>query len=178
MRKYLKIVFGLLYLLKEYIINLGKLKIHGIKYCIGKNVKFWIYNGGYCEIGAKNWFSDFCCVEVNGGNVKIGYNNFFNSNCKIVSMKKIEIGDNNLFGPNVVIVDHKHKFGEKEELICNQGMETDDTILGSDIWICANVVICKGVIISDHIVVAANSVVCNDLLEPGLYAGSPAKKIK
>ena len=39
-----------------------------------------------------------------------GFNNFFNTNTKVISMNSIEIGDHNLFGPNVVIVDQNHKY--------------------------------------------------------------------
>lgn len=178
MRKHFMIAFGILRLLKEFIINAGKLKIHGIKYCIGSKVKFWLHSNGTCDLGRKTWLTDFCCFESNSGKIKLGYNNFFNSNCKLVSINEISIGDNNLFGPNVVIVDHKHNYDDLNKSICKQGFSSAPVRLGSDIWICANVVITQGVTIEDHIIVAANSVVSKDLLEPGVYAGCPAKKIK
>ncbi|MBY0145121.1 acyltransferase [Neobacillus niacini] len=178
MRKYIMICIGLLKLFNKMIINLGRLKTNGIKYFIGKNVKFWIHSGGNCDIGIKTWFSDFCSFEANGGNIRLGYNNFFNTNCRVIAMNDISIGDNNLFGPNVVIVDHKHEYSNPNDLICKQGMSSASVKIGSDIWVCANVVITKGVTIGNRIVVAANSVVSNDLLEPGVYAGSPAKMVK
>ncbi|GAB1800833.1 acyltransferase [Priestia megaterium] len=178
MRKYIMICIGLLKLFKGKIINLGKLKTNGIKYYIGKNVRFWIHSGGECDLGIKTWVSDFCSFEANGGKIMIGYNNFFNTNCRIVSINKIIIGDNNLFAPNVVIVDHKHEYSDPDKLICKQGMSSSPVKIGSDVWICANVVITQGITIGNHIVVAANSVVSEDLLESGLYAGSPAKMVK
>lgn len=178
MRKYLLIAFGLLRLLIEFIINAGKLTIHGLKYCIGDKVKFRIHSGGTCDLGYKTWITDFCCFEANGGKIKLGYNNFFNSNCKLISMKEIIVGDNNLFGPNVVIVDHKHIYSDLEQLICKQGFFTKSVRIGSDNWICANVVITHGVTIADHIIVAANSVVNKDLLVSGVYGGNPARLIK
>ncbi|HFJ9404491.1 acyltransferase [Bacillus cereus group sp. MYBK69-1] len=178
MRKYIMLCIGLLRLFNKKLINLGRLKTRGIKYFIGKSVRFWIHSGGYCDIGTKTWFSDFCNLEVNGGNLKLGYNNFFNTNCKLVAMSEITIGDNNLFGPNIVIVDHKHEYSNPNDLICKQGISSAPVKIGSDVWICANVVITQGVTIGNHIVVAANSVVSKDLLEPGVYAGSPAKMVK
>ena len=169
---------GFLRLIKEVAINGGKLKIHGYKYYIGIKIKFWLHSGGIFDIGRKTWFSDFCCFEANGGEIKLGFNNFFNSNCKLVSINKITIGDNNLFGPNVVIVDHNHNYSDMKNLICKQGFSSAPITLGSDIWICANVVITQGVTIGNHIVVAANSVVSNNLMESGVYAGSPAVLVK
>ena len=81
---------------KEEFIN-NAIKIHGYKYYIGSKIKFWLHSGGIFDIGRKTWFSDFCCFEANGGKIKLGFNNFFNSNCKLVSINKITIGDNNLF---------------------------------------------------------------------------------
>nr|WP_106784356.1 acyltransferase [Lysinibacillus timonensis] len=178
MRKYLKILLGLFRLLKYIILNSGNLKIHGYRYFIGSQVKFWIHSGGTCDLGTKSWLSEFCFFEANAGKIKLGHNNFFNSNCRLVSMNEIVIGDNNLFGPNVVIVDHKHNYEDPNTLICNQGITTSPIKIGSDNWICSNVVITDGVTIADHIVVASNSVVNKDLVKPGVYAGTPAKLIK
>lgn len=178
MRKYITILVGLIRLIKELTFNIGKLKINGYKYYIGSKVKFWIHSGGNCDLGIKTWFSDLCFFESNGGKIKLGYNNFFNTNCRIVSMNEIAIGDNNLFAPNVVIVDHKHNYEDINNLICKQGFSSAPIHIGSDVWICANVVITQGVTIRDHIIVAANSVVSKDLLEPGVYAGCPAKLVK
>lgn len=178
MRKYITIGLGLIILLKEIILNGNNLRIHGYKYSIGRNVKIWLHSGGKCDLGSRTWLSDNCSFEANGGKIYLGLNNFFNSNCKVVSLNEITIGDNNLFGPNVIIVDHKHNYEDISQAICSQGFASAPVKLGSDIWICANVVITQGVTITDHVVVAANSVVSNDLSEKGIYAGCPAKLVK
>lgn len=177
MRKYLNILIGYLRLVKEEILNANRIKLGGLFYCISSGVKFRINKGAKCTIGNKNWFSENCIFECIG-ELSTGYNNFFNSNCRIAAMSKIEIGDNNLFGPNVIIADHNHKYEDQNTLICKQGFISSSIKIGSNIWIGGNVTICKGVTIVDRVVVGANSVVTNDLLEPGVYAGSPAKKIK
>ena len=178
MRKKLKILFGLFRLLNEWILNFGRLKIHGIRYCICSGVKFWTHNEGICDIGKKTWFSENCLIESSGGYICFGYNNFFNSNCHLISMEKIQIGDNNLFGCNVVVVDHNHNFDDRNMPICKQGFTKKEVVIGSDVWIGSNVTICPGVHIADHIVVGANSVVSRSLSEPGVYVGCPAVKIK
>jgi maltose O-acetyltransferase len=178
MRKYFMLIMGIFRLIKEKIINLNKLKTKGFKYFLGYNVKIWLHSGGICDLGIKTWISDNSCFESNGGKIKLGYNNFFNSNCKIVSMCEISIGDNNLFAPNVVVIDHKHNYEDKNKLICKQGMSLAPVNIKSNVWICSNVVISQGVTIGNNIIIAANSVVNRNLIEPGIYAGSPAVLVK
>ena len=73
------------------------------------------------NLGVKTWLSDNCFLEVAGGKIVLGYNNFFNANCRITAMEQIEVGDNNLFGPNVVVVDHDHNYRDTDMFICKQG---------------------------------------------------------
>jgi len=51
------------------------------------------------------------------------------------------------------------------------------TRIGSHVSIGTNATILP-VRITDHVVVGAGSVVTKDLLEPGIYAGNPARKIR
>ncbi|HIR34576.1 MAG TPA: acyltransferase [Candidatus Faecimorpha stercoravium] len=178
MRKYMRIAFGVFRLLVEWILNFGKLKIHGIRYCISSGTGIWIHSGGRCDLGKKTWLSENCRIESHGGNIVFGYNNFFNTNCRIISMGSITIGDNNLFGPNVVVVDHNHIYSDSSELICKQGFSIAPVKIGSDIWVGSNVTICEGVEICDHVVIGANSVVAKSILKPGVYVGSPVRKIR
>ena len=172
------LAIGLVRLVGEKIWNLGKLKTKGFHYFVGKNVKIWISNNGECDLGTKTWLSDCCYLEANGGRIKLGHNNFFNANVRVTALENISIGDNNLFAPNVVIVDHNHEYKNVDELICKQGFSKRAIQIGSNNWICANVVITEGTTIGNHVVVAANSVVKGNLDKPGVYAGNPAVLIK
>ena len=178
MRRKMMYLMGGFRLLKEFLWSGGKLKLSGYKYYLGKNVKINTENGGKCYLGKKTWLSDNTYFSANGGDIVLGYNNFFNSNCKLVAKAGITVGDNNLFGPNVVAFDNDHNYENLEMLICKQGYTVAKIEIGSDIWIGANVTICKGVRICDHVVVGANSVVTKSITEPGVYAGVPARKIK
>lgn len=178
MRKYLKITIGLFRLLKEWIINLGKCKIHGIQYCICSGVKIWTHDGGICDLGIKTWISENTIFEAAGGIIKLGENNFFNTNCRIVSMEYVEIGNDNLFGPNVIIIDHNHRYHNCNVKICKQGFDVSPIHIGSDIWVGGNTCILSGIEICDHVVIGANSIVTRNITEPGVYVGCPVRKIK
>lgn len=178
MREYIGYFFGYIRLVREYLWNHGRVKLHGYKYYLGRGVKIATYGRGICNLGKKTWIGDNGYFSASGGNIILGFNNYFNSNCKVVAKQRISIGDNNLFGPNVVIVDHNHCYRDSSKLICKQGFDVKPITIGSDVWIGANVVISSGVSIGSHIVVGANSVVTKDLKEAGVYGGIPAKKIK
>ena len=69
------------------------------------------------------------------------------------------------------------QFGLKGD---NEGYNrfTDDCVIGNDVWIGCNAVICRGVHIGDGAVVAAGAVVTKDVEPYTIVAGVPAKKIK
>lgn len=52
------------------------------------------------------------------------------------------------------------------------------TLIGNDVWIGDNVLICGGCSIGDGVIIGAGSVVTKDLEPYGIYAGVPAKLIK
>ena len=177
-RRYMNAAVGIIHLMIEKIWNLNHLHLHGIKYYIGKGVKFTHSGNGEVDLGKKTWVSDNCCFAAACGKIKIGYNNYFNAGIRIVSRDGVTIGDNNLFGPNIVIVDHDHVFSDPNKLINQQGFSCSPVRIGSNVWIGANVLICQGVSICDRVVVAGNAVVAKSITEPGVYGGVPAKKIK
>ena len=162
-----------------FICKINSVKREGFKHYVGRLGKIKTEKNAGIIIGKSLYLSDRTVIGAyKEGILRIGDNNFFNSNCNITCYGKILIGDNNLFGQNVVIVDHNHKHNQLNQLICKQGFEIGTISIGSDCWICANVVICSGTEIGNHVVVAANSVVNGKLLVAGTYAGAPAKLVK
>ena len=178
MRKKFRIAIGLIRLAKEKVWNTSRLHLHGISYFVGHGVSFYTVKGSILDLGKKTWIGEHSYLSASGGDLTLGYNNFFNFNAYIVAKSSISIGDNNLFGPNVTIVDHDHKFDDPEQLICKQGYTSSPITIGSNVWLGANVVVCQGVSICDRTVVAANSVVLHAINEPGVYGGIPAKKLR
>lgn len=177
--KYIKGKYFISYFkfLKYKIFN-RKIYFNGYRYYFGRRVDLEILKDSKFILEDKIYISDYCKIECTNGAIKIGYNNFFNRNCNVISMESIEIGNNNLFGPNVSIYDHDHKYEDSELFICKQGFNTSGVTIGSDVWIGANVVITKGVTIGNRVIVGANCVVTKDLESNAIYAGNPAKMIK
>lgn len=93
------------------------------------------------------------------GKIAIGNDCFFNHDCSLNSLEKIEIGKGCLFGENVKIYDHNHKFLDTSIPIKEQGYFMEKVCIGQHCWIGSNVVILKGTIIGDNCVVGAGCIV-------------------
>lgn len=105
-----------------------------------------------------------------GKRTTIGYHTF------IFASDGITIGKDCLIAPFVYIVDSNHK-ALKGININQQGNETEEIVIGNDVWIASNVTILKGVHIANGTIIAAHSVVNKDTEANGIYGGVPAKKI-
>lgn len=98
-------------------------------------------------------------VLGHSGKVFIESNCFFNNGCSINCFGNIEIGNNNQFGEHVFLYDHNHQFGNKDQLISEQGYSIGKITIGNNCWIGSNVVILKNVEIGDHVVIGAGCVI-------------------
>ncbi len=111
---------------------------------------------------------------INGGDIRIGENVFFNHNCSVTSMDNIEIGNNSMFGNNLVIIDHNHIDTSRNK----NKYTTSPITIGDDVWIGANCTILPGVKIGNNAIVGANSVVSKNIGNNEIWAGCPAKFIR
>lgn len=103
---------------------------------------------------------DASLVCRDGATVKIGNNVTFGIRNYINAHEKIIIGDNVNFAPDVKIYDHDHDI--KHYSMASMGWRnhyvTAPVIIGSNVWIGANVVILRGTVIGDNCVIGAGAV--------------------
>ena len=134
------------------------------------------------HMGANSGIDDFVKIKHIGGmgHIFIGNNVFINSCTVIYSGNGIKIGDNVLIGPNCNFVPTNHNFSNRNELINLQGFQPSKggIVIEDNVWLGANVTVLDGAIIRSGCIIAANSLVIGETEEFGVYAGSPAKKIK
>ena len=116
----------------------------------------------------------FFCVY--GTNIEVGKNFFANYNCTIIDVAKVRIGDNCQFAPNVSIYTAGHPIHPvSRNSLYEYGKEV---IIGDNVWIGGNTVICPGVHVGSNTVIGAGSVVTRDIPDWCVAAGNPCRVIR
>ena len=111
-----------------------------------------------------------------GTNILVGKNIFSNYNCTIIDVAKVRIGDNCQFAPNVSIYTAGHPIHPvSRNSLYEYGKEV---IIGDNVWIGGNTVICPGVHVGSNTVIGAGSVVTRDIPDWCVAAGNPCRVIR
>ena len=111
-----------------------------------------------------------------GTNIEVGKNFFANYNCTIIDVAKVRIGDNCQFAPNVSIYTAGHPIHPvSRNSLYEYGKEV---IIGDNVWIGGNTVICPGVHVGSNTVIGAGSVVTRDIPDWCVAAGNPCRVIR
>ncbi len=120
----------------------------------------WIQPPFYCDYGA---------------NIFLGRKCFFNFNCVVLDVCRVQVGDHTLFGPAAQVYTATHPLNA--ELRRSQEFGKPITI-GSDVWVGGGAIICPGVTIGSRSVIGAGSVVTRDVPEGVFAAGNPCRVIR
>ena len=111
-----------------------------------------------------------------GTNIEVGKNFFANYNCTILDVAKVRVGDNCQMAPNVAVYTAGHPIHPAAR---NSGYEYGkEVVIGDNVWIGGNTVICPGVHIGDNVVVGAGSVVTKDIPDNTVAYGDPCRVIR
>lgn len=111
-----------------------------------------------------------------GYNISLGDGVFFNYNCVVLDVCRVEIGDGAMFGPNVQIYTATHPLDFETR---STGLEMGMPIkIGAHVWVGGSVVIGPGVTIGDRSVIGAGSVVVKDIPADVFAAGNPCRVIR
>lgn len=111
-----------------------------------------------------------------GKTVTLGNGVYINSNLTLVDDYKITIGNGVLLAPNVTISATGHPVHHK--LRTHGEMYSFEVVIGDNVWIGSNAVICPGVTIGENSVIGAGSIVTKDIPANCMAAGNPCKVIR
>jgi maltose O-acetyltransferase len=104
-----------------------------------------------------------------GSNIELGERVFFNFNCVVLDICRVEIGDYTLFGPAVQILTPMHPLNAALRRKQEYGKPID---IGSDVWVGGGALILPGVTIGSRTVIGAGSVVTRDIPSDVFAAGN------
>jgi|LakMenE01Jun11ns_1017448.scaffolds.fasta_scaffold9958552_5 acetyltransferase-like isoleucine patch superfamily enzyme len=91
----------------------------------------------------------------------------------------INIGKDSFCGHGVMILTGTHNpdfFGRERQQ--DHPKEGFDIKIGCGVWIGSGAILLGGIEICDHSVIAAGAIVTKSILQPGIYAGCPAKLVR
>jgi maltose O-acetyltransferase len=111
-----------------------------------------------------------------GYNIALGSKVFFNFNCVVLDVMRVEIGSNVLFGPAVQIYTATHPINFAERRTWREFARP--VSIGSDVWVGGGAIICPGVTIGDRSVIGAGSVVTRPVPADVFAAGNPCRVIR
>lgn len=132
-----------------------------VKELLGKSENAFINPPFYCDYG---------------DHIEVGKNFFANYNCTILDVARVVIGDNCQFAPNVSIYTAGHPLHpDTRNTLYEYGIEV---MIGDNVWVGGNTVICPGVHIGSNSVIGAGSVVTKDIPDWSVAAGNPCKVIR
>lgn len=110
-----------------------------------------------------------------GRNIYLGERVFFNFNCVVLDVCRVDIGDFTLFGPAVQIYTATHPMNAE----LRRSQESGKPIaIGADVWVGGGAILCPGVTIGDRTVIGAGSVVTRDIPEGVFAAGNPCRVVR
>ncbi len=103
---------------------------------------------------------------------------FLGFGCEFNFRRGIEIGADCLIASGCKFIDHDHGSSRRDVPINEQtdGREAE-IVLGSDVWLGANVIVLKGAQIGRGAIVAAGAVVTGSIPEYEIWGGIPARRI-
>jgi maltose O-acetyltransferase len=110
-----------------------------------------------------------------GSNIYLGERVFFNFNCVVLDVCRVEIGDFTLFGPAVQIYTATHPMNAALRRVQELGKPIT---IGSDVWVGGGAIICPGARIGSRTVIGAGSVVTRDIPDGVFAAGNPCRVIR
>ena len=127
-------------------------------------------------LGRHSVVESFSCINNAVGDVIIGDNTRIGLHNTIIG--PVTIGSHVNLAQGITVTALNHNFSQSDKRIDEQGVSTNQVVIGDDVWIGANATILPGVTIGSHCVVAAGAVVTKDIPDRSVAAGVPAKIIK
>lgn len=129
-------------------------------------------------LGRGSSISSFAKVKVSEGPVRIGARTDIGSGCFIGGHAAgIEIGDDCLISPNASVIGVNYRYDRLDLTFREQGVVSQPTRLGNNVWVGAGAVVLSGAQIGDGVIINANAVVSGKIPDNAIVQGNPGKVV-
>lgn len=131
------------------------------------------------ELNSKSSIGRFSEITVsNNASLNIGTGVFIGERANIRARASISIGNDCRIAQGVSIISGQYGYIKKDKLIKEQGFESNEIRIGSDVWLGTGSIVLMGITIGKGAIVGAGSVVTKDIPEYAIVVGNPAKLVK
>lgn len=110
-----------------------------------------------------------------GYNINCGERVYFNVNCVVLDVAKVNIGNDVMFAPGVQLYTATHPVDKELRKTLEYGKPIN---IGNDVWIGGGAIILPGITIGNNCVIGAGSVVTKNIPDNSMALGNPARVIK
>ncbi|MGI9473075.1 MAG: sugar O-acetyltransferase [Rubripirellula sp.] len=110
-----------------------------------------------------------------GFNIELGDQVYFNFNCVILDVCRVQLGDFVFLGPGVHLYTATHPIAPAARRTEEFGKPVT---IGNDVWIGGGSIVCPGVTIGSETVIGAGSVVTRPIPEGVVAAGNPCRVLR
>lgn len=125
--------------------------------------------GGDCEKGAVIYSS---AKIFNPRNLLMKSNSTIGPNSIIYNVDRISIGEGTIISQYAHLNTASHDFRSNDFPLTHAPIE-----IGKNCWVATEAYVGMGVTLNDEVIIGARSAVFKSIKEPGVYGGTPAKKI-
>lgn len=123
-------------------------------------------------------FGSYLKDETPEGYIHVGAHSYVGAHSIIFGHRGVEIGDHVLMAPQTMIVPYQHNFGDKDQLIHDQGGVMEKVVIEDDVYLGMAVRVLSGVTIGHGTVVGAGAVVTSSLPPYAIAVGVPARVLR
>jgi acetyltransferase-like isoleucine patch superfamily enzyme len=119
-------------------------------------------------------------INVRSGfrGLRIGDNVHIGADCLIDLEGPVSIGRGSTLSPRIVVMSHSDPGSAHGSPWCESfPVESKGVMIGEDCWIGASATLLSGAVIGNRVVVGAGALVRDSLLEGGVYAGVPSRRV-
>nr|WP_294894066.1 sugar O-acetyltransferase [uncultured Pedobacter sp.] len=110
-----------------------------------------------------------------GYNINCGERVYFNVNCVVLDVAKVNIGNDVMFAPGVQLYTATHPVDKELRKTLEYGKPIN---IGNDVWIGGGAIILPGITIGNNCVIGAGSVVTKNIPDNSMAVGNPARVIR